>query len=115
MAVEAGKLEIHSSGQPLENGRAGKKQQTIKDNVSLFTPPILEKISQVVVKAGHSLVKDKGEKIRGRCDSTVVETDVHFPTDINLLLDAMRKVITMIAWLCGLAGLSMWRQSSLTT
>ena len=94
--MEAGKLEIHSSGQPLENGRAGKKQQTIKDNVSLFTPPILE-------------------KIRGRCDSTVVETDVHFPTDINLLLDAMRRVITMIAWLCGLAGLSMWRQSSLTT
>ena len=86
--------------------------QTIKDNVSLFTPPILEKISQVVVKAGHDLVKDKEEKIRGRCDSTVVETDVHFPTDINLLLDAMRRVITMIAWLCGLAGLSIWRQSS---
>jgi len=89
--------------------------QTIKDNVSLFTPPILEKISEVVVKAGHSLVRDKGEKIRGRCDSTVVETNVHFPTDINLLLDAMRRVITMIAWLCGLAGLSIWRQSSLTT
>jgi hypothetical protein len=86
--------------------------QTIKDNVSLFTPPILDKINQVVVKAGHELVRDKGEKIRGRCDSTVVKTDVHFPTDINLLLDAMRKVITLIARLCGLAGLSVWRQSS---
>ena len=86
--------------------------QTIKDNVSLFTPPVLDKINQVVVKSGHSLVKDNGEKIRGRCDSVVVETDVHFPTDINLLLDAMWKVITLIARLCGLAGLSVWRQSS---
>lgn len=86
--------------------------QTIKDNVSLFTPPVLDKINQVVVKAGHELVIENGEKIRGRCDSTVVKTNVHFPTDINLLLDAMRKVITLIGWLCGLAELSVWRQSS---
>jgi len=86
--------------------------QTIKDNVSLFTPAVLDKINQVVVKAGHELVREKGEKIRGRCDSTVVETNVHFPTDINLLLDAICKVITLIAKLCGLAGLSVWRQSS---
>lgn len=31
--------------------------QTIKDNVSLFTPEILDQINQVVVKAGHQLVK----------------------------------------------------------
>jgi hypothetical protein len=33
--------------------------QTIKDNVSFFTPEILEKINQVVLKAGHNLVKKK--------------------------------------------------------
>jgi IS5 family transposase len=33
--------------------------QTIKDNVSLFTPEILDQINQVVVKAGHQLVKKK--------------------------------------------------------
>jgi len=33
--------------------------QTIKDNVSLFTPEILDKINQIVVKAGHNLVKKK--------------------------------------------------------
>jgi len=33
--------------------------QTIKDNVSLFSPEILEKINQVVLKAGHNLVKKK--------------------------------------------------------
>jgi hypothetical protein len=33
--------------------------QTIKDNVSLFTQPILDKINQIVVRAGHNLVKKK--------------------------------------------------------
>ena len=33
--------------------------QTIKDNVSLFTEEILKKINQIVVKAGHNLVKKK--------------------------------------------------------
>jgi hypothetical protein len=33
--------------------------QTLKDNVSLFTPEILEKLNYVVVKAGHTLVKKK--------------------------------------------------------
>jgi hypothetical protein len=40
-----------------------------------------------------------------------VETDVHYPTDINLLLDAMRKVITLTARLCEKAGIGGWRQS----
>ena len=31
--------------------------------------------------------------MKGRCDSFVVETDVHYPTDITLLWDAMRKLI----------------------
>lgn len=31
--------------------------QTLKDNVSLFTPELLDKINQVVVGAGHDLVK----------------------------------------------------------
>ena len=85
--------------------------QTIKDNVSLFTPEILDKINQIVVKAGHNLVK-KNESLRGRCDSFVVETDVHYPTDINLLFDAMRKVINLIAIVCDKLGLSFWRQNA---
>ncbi len=85
--------------------------QTIKDNVSLFTPEILDKINQIVVKAGHNLVK-KNETLNARCDSFVVETDVHYPTDINLLFDAMRKVITLLARVCATLGLSEWRQSA---
>ncbi len=35
---------------------------------------------------------------------------MHYPTDINLLLDAMRKVIFLIGELCEKEGLSDWRQ-----
>lgn len=85
--------------------------QTIKDNVRLLTPELLDEINQIVVKAGHTLVKKKEEKLKGRCDSFVVETDVHFPTDINLLFDAIRKIIQQIAKLCEHHKKSDWRQA----
>ena len=87
--------------------------QALKENLRLFTPEILDRINQVVVRAGHRLVKkspDEGLNIR--CDSFVVETDVHYPTDINLLLDAVRKAIETAAQLCRDEGLSDWRQSA---
>ena len=37
-------------------------RQTIKDNLRLFTPEILDEINQLVVKAGHGLVKKKRPK-----------------------------------------------------
>jgi len=40
----------------------------------------------------------------------VVETDIHFPTDINLLLDAIRKVIEISAELSRIHNLLGWRQ-----
>ena len=92
--------------------------QTLKDNVSLLTPELLDEINQWVVKSGHALMTNaKGKKkdapaLRGRCDSFCLETNVHFPTDINLLLDAMRKVITLLAQWCDESGVSTWRQKA---
>jgi transposase, IS5 family len=86
--------------------------QTIKDNVRLLTPEVLDEINQVVVKAGHNLVKKNCEPgLNGRCDSFVVKTDVHFPTDINVLLDAMRKVMVLTGRVCSAVGVEGWRQS----
>lgn len=91
--------------------KADYHYQTLKDNVRLFTPELLDQINQLVVNAGHLVAKKKpDEALRGRCDSFVVETDVHYPTDINLLFDAMRKVITLTAQWCEDCGLSDWRQ-----
>jgi transposase, IS5 family len=85
--------------------------QTLKDNIRLFTTELLDQINQVVVKAGHVLIKKKETTVlRGRCDSFVVETNVHYPTDINLLFDAMRKVIFLTADLSDRYKLSDWRQ-----
>lgn len=33
--------------------------QTLKDNVSLLTPDLLDRLNQVVVQAGHELIKKK--------------------------------------------------------
>jgi len=85
--------------------------QTLKDNVKLLTPELLEQINQVVVQAGHILLKKKeSEALHGRSDSFVVETNVHYPTDINLLFDAMRKIIVLTARLSTRYQRSDWRQ-----
>ena len=85
--------------------------QTLKDNVQLLTPDVLAEINQIVVGAGHALLKKKDTaKLAARCDSFVVKTDVHFPTDINLLFDALRKAIQLIAQLCEKFDLTTWRQ-----
>ena len=85
--------------------------QTLKDNLRLFTPEILDRINREIVRAGHrALKKSLEDGVVGRCDSFVVETDVHFPTDINLLLDAIRKVIEIVADLAGDYNLPGWRQ-----
>ena len=36
--------------------------QTIKDNVCLLTPEMLEEINELVVKSGHKLLKKKAKK-----------------------------------------------------
>lgn len=84
--------------------------QTIKDNLRLFTPELLDRINQEVVQSGHILLKKNDANLSGRCDSFVVKTNVHFPTDINLLFDAIRKTIEECVQLCKLHGITGWRQ-----
>jgi IS5 family transposase len=84
-----------------------------KDNLRIFTPEILDRINVEVVRSGHQLLKKtEEENLAARCDSFVLETDVHFPTDINLLYDAIRKMIEECAHLSQTNGLDGWRQSA---
>ena len=72
---------------------------------------MLDKINQIVVKHGHKLVgKKDGDNLKGSYDSFVVETDIHYPTDINLLFDAIRKTIILIMRLCDQLNIGGWRQ-----
>lgn len=84
--------------------------QTIKDNAALLNVETVNMINVVAVNAGHGLVKKDEEELRGRCDSFVVETDVSYPTDINMLLKAMNKVIFLLAALCVLVDVVGWRK-----
>lgn len=87
--------------------------QTLKDNLRLFTPELLDRINREVVGAGHAALNNKpedGHVLEARCDSFVVETHVEYPVDINLLFDAVRKAIAIAAKLSAEQGLPGWRQ-----
>jgi transposase, IS5 family len=68
--------------------------QNIYDNVGLLDEQLLRQINDVIVEMGHEVFKKKeADALRLKTDSFVVESDVHFPTDYNLLWDSARKCI----------------------
>ncbi|MDP7303565.1 MAG: ISNCY family transposase [Pirellulaceae bacterium] len=80
----------------------------IRDNVCLLTPEIIEKISHLVVEAGHQLVPDAAEKVRA--DSFVAETNIHYPTGSTLIQDGLRKVLSLSVDLAIPFEIPGWRQ-----
>ena len=63
----------------------------IRDNLCLVHPETLAKINERVVRVGHRLGPTAAEKVRG--DTFVVKTNIHYPTDANLLADGLRKIL----------------------
>lgn len=71
--------------------------QNIIDNVTLLDDATLVKINDLIVEMGHETFKKKEtEALNLKTDSFVVESNVHFPTDYNLLWDSARKCIDVI-------------------
>jgi len=88
---------------------AGKQYeyQNIYDNVSLLDEQLLSELNELIVEVGHQVFKKKEEVgLALKTDSFVVETDVHYPTDYNLLWDSARKCIEQARKL----GLPGWRK-----
>ena len=85
------------------------KLRTIRDNVSLPAPELLGEVSDLVAAAGHGILGKKlGAPLAGRCDSFVVETDVHYPTDVNLLRDSALRLLREASRACGACGVDGW-------
>ena len=85
--------------------------KNIMSSVSLFTPELIKKINTLIVNDGLSLEKNtKSGPEKCRIDSFVLETNVHYPSDINLLFDAMRVILRETADLGSSNGLTEWRQ-----
>src|SRR5437867_3867469 len=59
-----------------------------------LTPATLEVINELVLKAAVALGLENGKKLR--VDTTVVETDIHHPTDSTLLWDTVRVVTRLV-------------------
>jgi IS5 family transposase len=59
-----------------------------------LTPVTLEVINELVIQSAVALGLENGKKLR--VDTTVVETDIHYPTDSTLLWDTVRVVTRLI-------------------
>jgi hypothetical protein len=74
--------------------------QTLRDNVARLDAELLQQINARIAAAGREVFAKKagapGAALEVKLDSYVLETDVHFPTDLNLLWDAGRKCVDLI-------------------
>ena len=74
--------------------------QTLRDNVALLDDALLRQINARIAAAGREVFAKKGgaplAALEVKVDTYVLETDVHFPTDLNLLWDAGRKCVDLI-------------------
>ncbi len=74
--------------------------QTLRDNVALLDDQLLKEINARVAAAGRAVfAKKDGAPLAAlelKVDTYVLETDVHFPTDLNLLWDAGRKCVDLV-------------------
>lgn len=73
--------------------------QNIYDNVSLLNDEQVAELNNIVVEFGHGKIFKKKETtaLLLKSDSFVVESDVHFPTDYNLLWDCSRKCLDVVS------------------
>ena len=109
-------LGVHTTG--FNDDKFKFPYQSILDNVQLIDEALLQQINLLIVEAGHSLVKKKEqEALKLKTDSYVLETNIHFPTDLNLLHDSLRKCLDIIEKLkkqtnlpAGRQGLTGWRK-----
>jgi transposase, IS5 family len=74
--------------QPMPNYR------TIRDREALLTPTTLRLIQRKVVTVGQAAGVTTGTRLR--VDSSVIESNIHYPTDSSLLNDAARVLSRLL-------------------
>ena len=62
-----------------------------------LTPETVRALNEAVVRAAITLGLEDGTRLR--VDTTVVETDIHYPTDSTLLWDGVRVLTRLVAQL----------------
>src|SRR6202171_1740307 len=75
------------------------KHDAFNRGFNRLTPATLKAVNDLVVAAAVALGLEDGAKLR--VDTTVVETDIHHPTDNTLLWDVVRVVTRLVRRLAG--------------
>jgi len=70
------------------------RKSTLQRNVKRVKPETWEAISQMVVLKAKELGIERGAKVRTDC--TVVESNIHHPTDSSLLWDCVRVLVRIM-------------------
>lgn len=70
------------------------KHDAFNRGINRLTPATLQAINEAVVRGAVALGLEDGTKLR--VDTTVVETDIHHPTDSTLLWDAVRVLTRLV-------------------
>ena len=75
-------------------GRPIPDQKTLQRNVKKVEAVTLERINVVLVE--HAITAEIDEITKLRVDCTVVETNIHDPTDSSLLVDSVRVLVRLM-------------------
>jgi len=87
------------------------RYSTIRDNLSLVKEGTLKEINVLVANYGRKLISSKTDlKMNLKTDSYSFECNVHFPTDLNLAWDCIRKCIELISGDEKLYTIGGWRK-----
>ncbi len=68
---------------------------TLRDREALIRPTTLQQLHRRVVQLAHAEGVTQGQKLR--TDGTVIETNIHYPTDSQLLCDSVRVLGRLLA------------------
>jgi transposase, IS5 family len=76
------------------NSQRVPKHDAFNRAINRLTPATLQAVNDAVIRAAVGLGLEDGTKLR--VDTTVVQTDIHHPTDNTLLWDAVRVVTRLV-------------------
>lgn len=70
------------------------KYQAFQRSFTRLRPETVERINEAIVRAAVERKIEDGRKLR--VDTTVVESDIHYPTDSTLLWDGVRTITRLV-------------------
>ena len=81
-------------------------RSTLAENLKKVRPETLEQIQRMILEYAARTGVERGRKVR--IDSTVVEANIHAPTDSSLLCDGIRVLTRLLKRADGCFGFKIW-------